>query len=281
MIHDKPNQDMPRRTRGQKMVCGLPFHVLPHQEVLEEMEANIRGPRRPQFISITNSEVMYYSRRMSFLVDHIRSATFSLCDSISIVFAGALQGVKLKRFTGPDLMEKSCRYGTRQEWRHFFCGGAQGVAELLSANLTAKCPRLITAGTYCPPFRPLTSSEENEMIQAINAAKPDILWIGLGAVRQELWIARFFGRLDIPWIVGVGGAFDYHAQTVPRAPKWLRALGMEWLYRLCREPWRFKRILSSYVNLLEVALETVRGRPVVLGNSTVNEAPAWRGKPKL
>jgi N-acetylglucosaminyldiphosphoundecaprenol N-acetyl-beta-D-mannosaminyltransferase len=199
---------------------------------------------------------------------------------MGVVLAGAVQGARVRRFTGPLLMEKSCEFGISQHWRHFFCGGAEGLALLLSHRLTARFPGLITAGIFCPPFRGLGNEEERRMIETINTAEPDILWVGLGVVRQELWIARYRGRLTVPWLVGVGGAFDYHAGTTPWAPKWVRRAGMEWMYRLCKEPWRFKRILSCYINLLEATLETALRRPVVLGNWRVDQPPQYRGRAK-
>jgi N-acetylglucosaminyldiphosphoundecaprenol N-acetyl-beta-D-mannosaminyltransferase len=176
-------------------------------------------------------------------------------------------------------MEQCCRYGVERGWRHYFCGGAEGVAELLGRRLTERFPGLVTAGTQCPPFRPLQPAEEESMIARINDAAPDILWIGLGVVKQEAWIARYFESLRVPWVIGVGGAFDFHAGTVRRAPGWMQRAGLEWAFRLYQEPWRFRRISSSFVFLLEAALEALLGRAPLLGGANRKDTPpAWRGK---
>ena len=250
--------------------------------ILREIDEGIRSRRSPAWISITASELLYNARRSSFIPAFVQGARFSLADSISVSIAAALHGRIVRRFPGPALMEECCRYGAERGWRHYFCGGAEGVAELLSRRLTERFPGLVTAGTYCPPFRMLEPEEEESMIARINDARPDIVWIGLGVVRQEAWIARYFDQLQVPWLVGVGGAFDFHAGTVQRAPNWMQRAGLEWAYRLYQEPWRFKRISSSFVFLLEAALEALLGRaPVLGGASHKDEPPAWRGKPSV
>lgn len=273
---DNGKSSLPR----DAFVFGIPITALPQDEIIEAMDRNIRGLRQQLRISITSGELMYNARRVEFLPEYIRSACFSLCDSTSVVLSAFLHGAKVHRFTGPMLMEQCAEYGIERGWRHFFCGGAEGIADLLSRRLSRRFPGLQTAGTFCPPFRELSAKEEEDMCTRINAAHPDILWIGLGVVKQELWIAHYGERLNVPWTVGVGGAFDYHAATVRRAPAWIRRIGMEWSYRLWREPWRYKRILSVYIFMCESILAAAFGRAPVFGgkqNCSV-QAPAWKGK---
>jgi N-acetylglucosaminyldiphosphoundecaprenol N-acetyl-beta-D-mannosaminyltransferase len=266
---------LPRDAR----IFGIPVHGRSTEAVLREIDENIRVARSPAWISITSSELLYNARRSTFLPDYIRGARLSLADSISVTIAAALHGRAIRRFPGPALMEECCRYGVERGWRHFFCGGAEGVAELLAARLTERFPGLLTAGTYCPPFRSLQPDEETAMIARINDASPDLLWIGLGVVKQEAWIARHFEALRVPWVIGVGGAFDFHAGTVQRAPDWMQRAGLEWAFRLYQEPWRFKRISSSFVFLLEAALDALLGRAPILGGAhRKDKPPAWRGK---
>ena len=154
---------------------------------------------------------------------------------------GRFYGVRIPRRNGPVLLLACCEYGEARGWRAFFYGGKEGVAEKLVENLRARYPNLVCAGTYTPPFRELRPEEDDEVVARINAARPDIVWVGLGLLKQERWVAEHLGRVDAPWMVGVGAAFDYHAGVVPWAPRWIRAAGLEWLFRLIVQPRLDKR----------------------------------------
>jgi N-acetylglucosaminyldiphosphoundecaprenol N-acetyl-beta-D-mannosaminyltransferase len=147
-----------------------------------------------------------------------------------------------------------CEYGVERGWRHFFYGGKEGVAEALSKTLMQKYPGMITAGTLCPPFRPLSEAEDADIVKRINDSRPDIVWVGLGLLKQERWIATHLDRIEAPWMSGVGAAFDYHTGNAKWAPPWLRACGLEWLYRLCHEPRMFVRNVRSAVFVIEAVL---------------------------
>jgi N-acetylglucosaminyldiphosphoundecaprenol N-acetyl-beta-D-mannosaminyltransferase len=239
---------------GVPVSCCLPEHAL------EMINANIKGQRERKYISITNTESMYFARRMESHLEYIQKAAFSFCDGIGVMIAAMAEGKRVWRLNGPVLLDQCCEYGVRHRWRHFFCGGKEGVADLLSQKLTKRFPGLITAGTFCPPFRSLTPAEEQEMIRQINDARPDILWVGLGLLKQEAWIARYINQLNVPWSVGVGAAFDYHAGTVRWAPQRIRRIGMEWLYRLCWEPRMFGRNVRSYIFMFEAIWHGLKTR---------------------
>lgn len=242
-------------------VRGIPVHSVEHSAALEIMESNIVGSRSRQHICITNTESMYHALRIPEHFDYISESALSLCDGIGISIAGKMAGKEIRRFNGPILVEKSVEYGVSRGWRHFFCGGRDGVAEQMSQNLMQRFPGVEIAGTYCPPFRDLTIAEERDMINAINDAKPDIVWVGLGLIKQEAWIRRYKKQLDVPWLVGVGAAFDYHAGTAKWAPKWIQKIGFEWLYRLFNEPRMFWRNVKSFAFLSDAMLyESIRGR---------------------
>ena len=114
-------------------------------------------------------------------------------------------------------------------------------------------PGLEVAGTYCPPFRQTTEKEDDEIVRRISAASPDVLWVGLGAPKQEKWMAAHLGRIDVPVMIGVGAAFDFHSGNVKWAPAWIRKAGMEWAYRLVQEPRRlWRRNLDSPLFLFAV-----------------------------
>ena len=227
--------------------------------VLKDMDDAIKNGYS-DYICITNTESIYHATRIPTHFDYINNARFSCCDGIGVVLAGKMLGFKIPRLYGPDLMLKCCKYGVDKKWRHFFYGGKEGVPELLSKRLTEKFPGLITAGTYSPPFRQLTPEEDKSIINQIDKAKPDILWVGLGLLKQERWIAEHLGKINVPWMIGVGAAFDFHAGTIRRAPAFFRNIGLEWLYRLAFEPRMLKRNLYSFPFIFLVALEAIRQR---------------------
>lgn len=222
-----------------------------HDIVLKEMENGIRNLNKLSYISITNTESMYYAERLPEHLAYINNAEFSLCDGMGSVIAGKFQGKNIKRFNGPDLMLKACEYGEELGWRHYFYGGKEGVADILVDKLQEMYPNMKVAGTYCPPFRELTISEEREMIAQIKETKPDIIWVGLGLLKQERWIDKYKNELNIHWSIGVGAAFDFYAGTVKRAPEIFRKTGFEWLYRLSREPRMLKRNVNSFVFMFQ------------------------------
>ena len=164
------------------------------------------------------------------------------------------RGPHVRRVYGPDLLLAACEHGLAQGRRHYFFGGAEGVADTLAARLKARFPGLEVVGTECPPFRKLSPAEEAETVARINAARPDFVWVGLGAPKQELWMRAFRDRLDAPVLLGVGAAFDFHAGTKPQAPPWIRQAGLEWLFRLASEParlWpRYSRIVPGFLAAL-------------------------------
>jgi len=231
----------------KQYVSGIAVHSCDENVILIEMDDNIQNANAFNHIAITNTESMYYAEKISEHMEYINSATFSLCDGMGAVIGGKFQGQEIKRFHGPDFMLKACEYGQDLGWRHFFYGGKDGVAEILVENLKKKYPNLQVSGTFCPPFRDLTSDEEQNMIKYIKDSKPDIIWVGLGLLKQERWIAKYQNDLQVPWAVGVGAAFDFYAGTVKRAPVIFQKIGLEWLYRLVREPRMFRRNVNSYI----------------------------------
>lgn len=208
MIMKMPSQDVE--------ISGIPVSCVPFDEVLSDMARLIRKRSSEEYISITNTESMYHALRIPEHLQYIKGAKFSLCDGIGSVIAGLAWGHKVPRRNGPILMLKACEYGVSRGWRHFFYGGKEGVADLMAEKLTEKYPGLITAGTYCPPFRPLTEEEDEEIVSLINDSKPDIVWVGLGLLKQEKWIADHLSRISVPWMAGVGAA-RLNISTIPTA----------------------------------------------------------------
>jgi len=144
----------------------------------------------------------------------------------------------VKRVYGPDLMRDMTALSAKQGYRNFYYGGTDGTPERLRDVLSGRHPGLQVVGTLSPPFRPLTRAEDDTVVQQINAASPDIVWVGLSTPKQERWMAEHRSRLHAPVLVGVGAAFDFLSEQKPQAPPWMQRSGLEWLFRMALEPRR-------------------------------------------
>ncbi|MHB9005150.1 MAG: WecB/TagA/CpsF family glycosyltransferase, partial [Coriobacteriia bacterium] len=179
-------------------------------------------------------------------------------DGMPLVWLLRLHGHKnAARVYGPDLLLAACEFGLAHGWRHYFYGGAPDVPELLAQKLSARFPGLLIAGLESPPFHALTPAEDAAALQRINAARPDIVWVGLGAPKQEYWMAQHLGSVQAPLMIGVGAAFDFHAGLKKQAPLWMQRSGLEWLFRLFQEPRRLWRryLLNNPLFILLVVLQ--------------------------
>ncbi|MCW5635508.1 MAG: WecB/TagA/CpsF family glycosyltransferase [Rubrivivax sp.] len=257
-----------RSMADAQFIMDLPISRQKPAEVLRAMEEAIARRDVGRYISITNTESMYHGLRDEAHGRHIRNADFSLCDGVGVIAAGYAWGHRIERYNGPVLQLDASEHGQSRGWRHFFYGGKEGVADEMARRLKERYPQLVVCGTYCPPFRELSAAEDEEVVRMINETKPDIVWVGLGLVKQERWIQQHLHRVKAPWMVGVGAAFDYHAGTVPWAPPVLRALGLEWVFRLIIQPkLRAKRYWWSLVYVLQAwwhgltRLQFLRKRP--------------------
>ena len=154
------------------------------------------------------------------------------------------------RVTGPDLMRELLKESGTKHYRHYFYGSTQETLDILREKITEKYPGAVIAGMYSPPFRPLTADEDAKIVEKINAAKPDFVWVGLGAPKQERWMAAHENRVQA-LMLGVGAAFDYEAGNIRRTPAWMQRCNLEWLYRLMQDPKRlFKRYFVTNTKFL-------------------------------
>jgi len=230
------------------VIDGLPISLDSPEEILKHMHRAIAAREGGGCISITNTESMYHGLRIAEHGAYIKRAAFSLCDGVGVIVAGLAWGYRVHRFNGPVLQLECARYGVPRGWRHFFYGGKEGVAEEMARRLKAQFPGLIVCGTHQPPFHEMSDKEKADVARKINDSRPDIVWVGLGLLKQEKWIADYQDKINARWMIGVGAAFDYHAGTVPWAPPVLRSLGLEWLFRLILQPrLRAKRYWWSLV----------------------------------
>jgi len=168
-------------------------------------------------------------------------------DGLPLVwYAQAVHRAKIKeRVCGPELMLRCLDQGRTQGWKHFFLGGQEAVLTDLVSAMQSRFPGVAIVGWHSPPFRSLTTEEDEQLVALINQHQPDFLWVGLGAPKQEKWIATHLSRIPIPVQIGVGAAFDFHSGHVKRAPVWMQKSGLEWLFRILQDRRLIKRYCST------------------------------------
>jgi N-acetylglucosaminyldiphosphoundecaprenol N-acetyl-beta-D-mannosaminyltransferase len=194
------------------------------------------------YVCVRDVHGVMESQRDPSLREIHKAAGMVVPDGMPLVWLSRWNGfAETERVYGPDLMLAVCERSVARGWSHFFYGGGDGVAEILVARLCRRFPGLRIAGSYSPPFRPLTPEEDAKVIDEIDRSGADIVWVGLGTPKQERWMAEHRGRLDAPVLVGVGAAFDFHAGLKRQAPRWMQRAGLEWSFRLATEPRRLWR----------------------------------------
>ena len=173
-------------------------------------------------------------------------------DGMPVVWLGKSAGSRMiERTYGPDLMRTLFKTGTQKNYRHFFYGGKPETLELLERKLKDQFPQSVIAGKYSPAFTSFAEKASQGTMDAINAAGPDILWVGLGSPKQDFWMRMHRPFLDVPVMVGVGAAFDFLSGVKPQAPVWMQKSGLEWMFRLLSEPGRlWKRYLIGNTQFL-------------------------------
>jgi N-acetylglucosaminyldiphosphoundecaprenol N-acetyl-beta-D-mannosaminyltransferase len=199
------------------------------------------------YVCVANVHSVMEARRDPALQTVFNAARLAVPDGMPLVWVGRLRGHRgVRRVYGPDLTLQLCERAAQRGHRCFFYGGAPGVAEQLAEALGRRFPGLRVAGTEAPAFRPPTPEEDEEAVRRINAAAPDLIFVGLGCPKQERWMAAHRDRLRAAVLVGVGAAFDFHTGRVPQAPRWMMRAGFEWLFRLGQEPRRLWRRYLVY-----------------------------------
>jgi N-acetylglucosaminyldiphosphoundecaprenol N-acetyl-beta-D-mannosaminyltransferase len=222
-------------------VLGVRVDAVQIPDIIGVIELWVRQRSSTQYIAVTGMHGISVAREDARFRKILDAAGLVIPDGMPLVWLGRFQGhSEVKRRTpGSEVMEEFCR-ATGPKYSHFFYGGVPGVAEELAKTENQRYGIRI-AGTYCPPFRPLTEQEEAEVQAMIHAAKPDILWVGLSTPKQENWMYEHRERIRVPVMLGVGAAFDMNTGRLKRAPQWMQDNGLEWLFRLLVEPRRLWR----------------------------------------
>ncbi|MDA8236215.1 MAG: WecB/TagA/CpsF family glycosyltransferase [Clostridia bacterium] len=213
-----------------------------HKVTLEEAVRLVIGytdDKKTNLVVTANPEIIMLSREDRQFKDILAQAALVTADGVGLVIAGKILGRPLpQRVTGIDLVTRLFEEGGGRGLRFYFLGAAPGVAETAARNLTEKYPGLEVAGVQHGFFQ-----ESGPVLEQITQARPHILLVALGMGKQERWVWEHREALGVPVAIGVGGSFDVFAGKVRRAPIWMQRLGLEWLYRLLKEPWRYKRML--------------------------------------
>lgn len=243
---------LPTRGAGRESpprfdLFGVSISAVDVMGTVDVMEAWIREGHR-DYVILTGAHGVVEMQDDSELRAINNRSGLTTPDGMPIVWWGRAKGFpEIEKVYAPDIMTETFRRSAARGDRHFFYGGAEGVADTLASKMTARFPGLSVAGTHCPPFRTLEDAEEDAIAERINATNPDIVWVGLGCPKQERWIARNRHRLSAPVLIGVGAGFDFLAGGSRHAPGWVQQSGFEWLFRLASEPRRLWPRYSSVV----------------------------------
>jgi len=261
----------PASLRDERIdVLGIGVSSINLDDAVARIERWI-GERSKNYVCITGAHGVMLSRRDRQLRDIHNAAGMVTPDGMPLVWLSRLLGsCRTARVYGPDLMRRLTAVSAKRGYRQFYYGGAEGVAETLAQSLADTHPGLQVAGRFCPPFRELTPEEDRAVVDTINTARPDILWVGLSTPKQEYWMASHLGRIHAPVMVGVGAAFDFLAGTKPQAPLIMQRNGLEWLFRMASEPGRLGRRYAYIVPafaMLAVADLARRAGLSLLGSS--------------
>lgn len=225
--------------------------------------------RERQFVCVTGVHGIMESQRDGRLKEIHNRAGLVTPDGMPLVWISRMMGFKqVARVYGPDLMLAVCERSRAAGYRHFFFGGAPGVAKTLAEVLRARFPGIQVAGTFSPSFQPLLPDELEHALRVINAARADIVWVGLSTPKQEYWMDLASHSVNASVLVGCGAAFDFLSGMKPQAPRWMQRSGLEWAFRLMVEPrrlWRRYLIGNSRFVWLMVLQALGRGR-AALGN---------------
>lgn len=233
-------------------ILGVNIAVTNIDEILKFLSENMKEVSG-NYICVSNVHTTVLSYEDSDYKKVQNNALLRLPDGAPLSSVARKKGFsEAKRVTGPDLMQKIFESSDSNGYRHYFYGSTEETLKKLRDKLQEKYPNINIVGMYSPPFRTLTEEEDNEIIKNINNTEADIVWVGLGAPKQEIWMNNHKNKIK-GLMIGVGAGFDYHAGNIKRAPKWMQKCSLEWLYRLLQDPKRlFKRYFRTNTKFIKL-----------------------------
>lgn len=239
-------------THTRIQVLGLPVDSITYTQWLDLIDEWVKSGERLYHVCTTNPEFMMVAQHDVNFRNILQRADLCVPDGVGLLWAAKRQGTPLpERVTGSDGVPIIAERAAQMGWKLFFLGAGEGIAEQSANILRSKYPDLDIVGTFSGSPAP---EDEDAIVQRINASGADILFVAYGSPEQDKWIARNTPRLQVSMAMGVGGSLDFIAGVVPRAPLWMRNLGIEWLYRLYLQPWRIKRMMRLPRFVLKVLM---------------------------
>jgi N-acetylglucosaminyldiphosphoundecaprenol N-acetyl-beta-D-mannosaminyltransferase len=228
-------------------VLGVPLALTDYESTMNWMDATVAHGGHG-YVCVAATHTVMACAEDPELRAAVLGSDLTVPDGQPLVWAMNALGHDLPhRVYGPELMARSFERAAATGTRMYLYGGRnQGALVQLALNLRRRYPGVRIVGGYSPPFRALSDEETDGIVRDINASRADIVWVGVGVPKQEKWMAAVRDRIDAPVLVGVGAAFDFHAGLVPQAPAWMQSAGLEWAYRLGREPRRLWRRYLRY-----------------------------------
>lgn len=219
--------------------------------------------RRPRQFVTVNVDFIKLAKADPSFRRLINTSDVSVADGMPLLWAARLIGAPLpERITGTDLVLGCAQMAAEEGHRLFLLGAAPGVAELAGAELQRRFPGLTICGTYAPPFGTWAENEDRHIVEYVQAARPDVLFVAFGAPRQDVWIREHMAELNVPVSIGIGGTLNFLAGKIRRAPQWMQDFGLEWLYRVAQEPGRlWKRYLLQDLPIFFQLLAQTRVTP--------------------
>lgn len=243
-------------------ILGVRVHMVQIPEVVAVMSHWLSDERQKcHHVVNTGMHGIMQGRKDKDFKAILNSADLFFPDGIAVILIGRCRGFRIKKKgIGPELLREFCKVSANNGYKNFFYGDTADTLETLVTNLRKEFPDLQVAGKYSPPFRPLSREEDDEVVQMINEAQPDVLWVGLGCPKQERWIYEHKDKLNVPVAIGVGAYFKFFSGGVRRAPSWVGNLGFEWLWRLLHEPRRvWRRVMFDGPWFIALALLELSG----------------------
>jgi N-acetylglucosaminyldiphosphoundecaprenol N-acetyl-beta-D-mannosaminyltransferase len=213
-------------------VLDLKINVSSLRQAVDEVQSLIDSGKKHYVCFIEGNLLHHYFKQPKEIAEVLNAASLSYPDGASTAkFASIAAGHPVERVTGPSFFIKACEEGVKRGWKHYFYGGAEGIAEKLANTMRERFPGIQIVGIKCPPFRPPTDEEINSLVDELREKKVGLLWVALGGPRQEIWMHQYLGRIPVPVMFGVGAAFDFHTEKQSWAPPFIRKIKMEWLWR--------------------------------------------------
>lgn len=223
----------------KETILGVDVSPVTMEEAIGKVDEIIKN-RKPEFIVAINPEKIMKSLHDEDLKILLNSAYLNLPDGVGILVASKLKRGRIKyRVTGIDLMMNICSLASNSGYRVYLLGASPGTALKAAERLKEKFPNLHISGTHDGYFK----GHEEEVVNDIASSNSDVIFVAMGSPKQEYWIKNNMDKLNVPLLMGVGGSYDVICGNIKRAPSWMRKLGLEWLFRLIKEPWRISRML--------------------------------------